>query len=93
MPADIVRKRILITGRVQGVGYRYFAVESAERLGVSGWARNLVDGRVEVEVEGPPVAVDRLIEELRVGPHLSKVTTLDIQDLDGTNSYKGFHVR
>lgn len=65
--------RAVVTGRVQGVGFRWFVRQEARRLGVAGWVRNLEDGRVELLANGPPVAVERLLEHVRVGPTSSRV--------------------
>ena len=88
-----VNKRIIVSGRVQGVGYRFFVLESAERLGVTGWVRNLPDGRVEAEVQGTSDAIENLLSDLRTGPRLSHVTSVDVQELSGNSSHTGFHVR
>ena len=61
-------KRFLVSGRVQGVGYRYFAVETAERIGVAGYAKNLNDGRVEVYAIGTAAQLREFARELRRGP-------------------------
>ena len=60
--------RLIVRGRVQGVGFRYATVEQGRRLGLDGWARNLPDGSVEVVAAGPPDALDRLAEWCRNGP-------------------------
>ena len=60
-----VRKHIFFTGRVQGVGFRYTAVRLARPLGLTGWVKNLWDGRVEMEVQGEPEAIERLLSNLR----------------------------
>lgn len=64
----LVRCHLWISGIVQGVGFRFFTERVARRLGVSGFACNLPDGRVEVVVEGPRVAVEALMAEVRRGP-------------------------
>lgn len=63
-----VRCRMLLAGRVQGVGFRYFAIREAQALGVGGFVRNLPDGRLEAEAEGSPAAVEVFLERLRRGP-------------------------
>ena len=68
MSDDKEARRIHISGRVQGVGYRYFALGVAERLGIAGYAANLSDGRVEVYAIGTPAQLRTLLEELRRGP-------------------------
>ena len=69
--------RYLVSGRVQGVGYRYFVLREAETLGVSGFAKNLADGRVEVVGEGPDEVLLDFEARLRQGPAFSKVTSLE----------------
>ena len=70
------RLRILVEGRVQGVGFRWFVRQEARRLGLAGWVRNLADGRVEMAVAGEEGAVRRLLEHVRVGPDAAAVTAL-----------------
>jgi acylphosphatase len=63
-----IAKRFFVSGMVQGVGYRFFAARTAERLGVTGWVRNLRDGRVEAYAIGSPKAVKDFRRELERGP-------------------------
>lgn len=56
-----IRKHIIFYGRVQGVGFRYYAVQKANQLGLTGWVKNLYDGNVEMEVEGQEELIDQLI--------------------------------
>ncbi|WP_313543783.1 acylphosphatase [Leifsonia aquatica] len=88
----MIRKRAIVTGAVQGVGFRWAAREQAQALGVAGWVRNRADGSVEVEVEGEPAAVDRMLAWLREGPPGSEVAGLDVTDAapDGDD---GFRIR
>lgn len=67
-------KRYYVSGMVQGVGYRYFAQRAAKRLGVTGYVRNLRDGRVEVYAIGDAGALTRLHAELERGPGLAQVS-------------------
>lgn len=69
----VVARRFVISGRVQGVGFRYFTYEQARREGVSGVVRNLPDGRVEVEVEGDSESVERVERAIRRGPPGARV--------------------
>ena len=68
-----------ISGHVQGVAYRAFARQAAGRMGLSGWVRNLEDGRVEVDVEGERRAVDAFVELLRAGPPMARVDALRVE--------------
>lgn len=60
----MVRRHIYFSGRVQGVGFRFQASWAAKRLDLTGWVRNLDDGRVEMEVQGEPLVIDRMLEAL-----------------------------
>ena len=65
--------QVVVTGRVQGVGFRWSALDRATALGVAGWARNLHDGSVEAWVEGPADAVAKMVEWLHEGPAWASV--------------------
>ena len=69
----LVRYDLLIQGRVQGVGFRWFASRKARQLGITGWIRNLEDGSVEMEVQGEPERVERLLVLLQEGNGFSQV--------------------
>lgn len=72
------RARILVSGRVQGVGYRAFAQRAGVKLGLCGLVRNLPDGRVEVEAEGVKETVEQLIGHLKLGPSLARVSDVQV---------------
>lgn len=93
--AELACRQFQVKGRVQGVGYRWFAVRAAERLGLAGWVRNCDDGSVEVVARGAPEALLTLEGELHRGPtaaRVSEVTTTEIQHeaVDG-NSFSVKH--
>ena len=88
----LVARQFRINGRVQGVGYRYFAVRVATACGVVGTVRNLADGSVEVIAEGKAAAVADFRKQLERGPALSRVTWIDEVELDATGRYKTFDV-
>jgi acylphosphatase len=89
-----VARRFLISGRVQGVGFRWFARAAAVREGVTGFVRNLPDGRVEAVVEGDADAVTRVERALRGGPSGARVEDVDIVDSgDAPGAYKDFSIR
>jgi acylphosphatase len=76
----VVARRFTISGRVQGVGFRWFTKDVADREGVTGWVRNLPDGRVEALVEGDADAVTRVERSLRTGPRGARVATFRSDD-------------
>lgn len=87
------RTRIIVTGIVQGVGFRYYTHQLARRLGLEGFVRNRMDGAVEVEVEGEDGTVNAFIAELRVGPRAAHVGGVDVEPLEPGGEYDGFEVR
>jgi acylphosphatase len=87
-----VARRFVIGGRVQGVGFRYFTHDVAIREGVTGWVRNLPDGRVEAFVEGDAEAVTRVERAIRQGPRGARVDTVHVDVEDPIESYKTFSI-
>lgn len=83
-------KRLVIAGRVQGVGFRAWMVDKARTLGVSGWVRNCADGRVEALVAGDAAAVEELSRLCRRGPRLAEVSSID-EDLAEPPEDLGFY--
>jgi len=77
-----VTRRFLLNGRVQGVGFRFFAADAARREGLSGWVRNLDDGRVEAVVEGESESVVRFERALRQGPSRARVEYVQVDDIE-----------
>jgi acylphosphatase len=80
MKRTIRTVRLRIAGRVQGVGYRLWAIDTAARLGLRGWVRNRADGTVEAAIEGPPEAVDTLMSWMRTGPPGAVVESVEVFD-------------
>ena len=78
----MIRKHVIVHGTVQGVGFRYWTRAEAQRLGVTGWVRNRLDGTVEAELEGPETDVGTMIDWLRRGPSYAAVSGLDAQDIE-----------
>lgn len=85
-------RRIVIRGRVQGVGFRYAMVDAAAGLGVSGWVRNRRDGSVEALVQGEPTAVDAIIAWCRRGPPGARVSAVDVHETP-PEPHAGFDLR
>ena len=87
---DRVRRRAVVHGVVQGVGFRASTRERARALGVSGVARNLLDGTVEVEAEGAPHDVEALLAWLHTGPTWSRVERVEVSELPVTGDMGSF---
>jgi acylphosphatase len=89
----LIARRYVIAGRVQGVGFRFFAEIAALREGVHGWVRNLPDGRVEARIEGDAEAVERVEAALRRGPASSRVDAVVVEDEPPNGRASGFSIR
>ena len=87
-----VRRRVVVSGRVHGVGYRESCRHQARQHGVSGWVRNRADGAVEAVFEGEPVGVDALVGWCRAGPRWAEVTDVRVVD-EPVEGLSGFVVR
>lgn len=86
---QLIARHIIVHGRVQGVFYRNWTVDTARSLGVAGWVRNLPDGTVEALAEGPEDAVARLIEAMHEGPPHAAPTHVDAREVE-PESLSGF---
>jgi acylphosphatase len=84
--------RVLVSGRVQGVAFRWHAVEQARQLGVDGWIQNLPDGRVEAWVQGKPPAVESMLAWLARGPAHARVDAVE-RHREQPGPWQGFNVR
>ncbi len=89
---EVRRVRAIVTGRVQGVSYRATTADEAHRLGVSGWVRNRADGSVELEAEGPPDVIARLLSWCQDGPSLARVSHVAVEELEPTGVSGGFKI-
>jgi acylphosphatase len=87
-----VARRFLISGDVQGVGYRFFAQRAAARHQVVGYVKNLSDGRVEALVEGSPAQVEAFKQDLAAGPRFGRVDDVEELNLDPTGTYSSFRI-
>lgn len=84
--------QIRIEGRVQGVGFRAFTEMNARELGLEGWVRNRRDGSVEAVFQGPPDAVENMLQRCQRGPPASSVSRVELIG-EGVGAFKGFDVR
>ena len=89
----IRRVHARVRGRVQGVAYRASTRHEASRLGLAGWVRNMPDGSVELEAQGPSDVVEQLIAWCRRGPSLAQVTAVDVDDVAVEAAAAGFDIR
>jgi acylphosphatase len=91
-PSPMDERGYRISGRVQGVGFRWWTRDTASRLGVSGTVRNAADGSVEIVAAGPTDALTRFEEALRAGPRGAEVETVETMDPPGPVSNDGFEI-
>ncbi len=87
-----VARRFVISGLVQGVGYRYFVLRAAARHQVMGTVRNLPDDRVEVIAEGDREAIDEFKNELAAGPLMAEVSDIEETDIEVTGRFRDFRL-
>ncbi len=90
--SPVVRAHVLVSGTVQGVGFRYFAYHGARELSLAGWVRNLRTGAVELEVEGADAEVARYLESVKAGPSAAVVRDVQVQWITPTGEH-GFALR
>lgn len=88
-----IRLYAVVYGRVQGVSFRYYTLQQARSLGLTGYVRNRWDGTVEVVAEGPRGNVEALLAFLHVGPRSAFVTRVDVQWSAPTHEFSRFEVR
>ena len=93
MTPGLKRMHALVDGHVQGVGFRYFVVEQAQELNLTGWVRNLTDGKVEVTAEGNSSDLDSFISRLNEGPRGSHVLEVVIDWLPAEGTFTLFSIK
>ena len=86
------RIHVFVSGRVQGVAFRWVTIDVANQLNVVGWVRNLYDGRVEVMAEGEEGILNQFIEFLKKGPRYAKVKDIEIEWLESTGEFSTFKI-
>lgn len=88
----MIRRRVIVRGRVQGVWFRGATREAALRAGVAGWVRNRPDGSVEAALEGPAAAVERVLTFCREGPPAARVDEVRVEE-EPPEGLRGFEIR
>ena len=89
----MIRYSILVDGRVQGVGFRFFTQLTATNLKLTGWCRNLYDGRVEIEIQGPEEILNKFISSLKKGNNFSRVDEMTVNKIPIVENEKKYSVK
>jgi acylphosphatase len=87
-----MRVRVIVSGRVQGVNFRYATEKKAQSLGLTGWVRNLHDGRVEAVFEGTTESIGAMVEWCYSGPSLARVTAVEKREETHTGQFNDFRI-
>jgi acylphosphatase len=90
--SPLVQLYVLISGKVQGVGFRDFTRQTADQMNVYGYVKNLPNGKVEAVLAGQEANVNKLLEKLHVGPRSAKVTDVKTEKREFTGKYKDFQI-
>jgi acylphosphatase len=93
MVSDYAKVHGFVTGRVQGVYFRYFTQDTATKYGLTGWVRNLPDGRVEFAAEGPEGILKDFVKAVNQGPISAKVTNLELEWSKFEGEFKDFKIK
>lgn len=88
----MVRAHVFISGWVQGVGFRYWARSEASKLGLTGWVRNISDGRVEAVFEGPKEQVEEMIEKCQEGPRWTGKNRVEVEWKEASKEFSEFEI-
>lgn len=87
-----IARHLMISGRVQGVGFRYYTMDAANREGVTGYVWNMPDGRVEAYIEGEAEAVTRVERAIRSGPPGARIEEVEADAVEPSGAYKTFRI-
>ena len=90
---EVKRKHIRVTGRVQGVGFRYTASQCASKVGVTGWVRNDYDGSVEMEVQGTDIQINTLFEMIKNSSNYIDIENIEKEAIPVIKDDEGFEIR
>lgn len=86
------RVHIIVDGRVQGIGFRFWAMEKARELELKGWVKNLLDSSVEIVAEGPTSAVEKFVAKIRHGPAQGYISNVIVENEIPTGEFFGFEI-
>jgi len=84
---------IIVTGRVQGVGFRYFTRHKAEENNIKGWVKNTASGQVEIEASGEKQDLEAFIDWIRIGPARAMIKTVSVSEIDNDRVFTNFSIR
>lgn len=90
---DVKRYKAILTGRVQGVGLRFFTMENASKLGLTGWVKNMADGTVHLEVQGEDSVITEFVSIIKKGNFIINVETFDAEEMPVVEEEKAFIIR
>ncbi|MBM6760813.1 acylphosphatase [Megamonas hypermegale] len=90
---DVKRYKAILTGRVQGVGLRFFTMENASKLGLTGWVKNMADGTVHLEVQGEDSVITEFVSIIKKGNFIINVETFDAEEIPVIEEEKAFIIR
>lgn len=89
----MIQLQIIVSGEVQGVGYRYYTQMKAIQFGITGWVRNLQEGGVEILASGQKADLESFVDEVRRGNPFSTVNHIEVHETEKTESYKSFAIK
>ncbi|KIY21489.1 MULTISPECIES: acylphosphatase [Mesobacillus] len=89
----MIQLQIIVSGKVQGVGYRYYTQMKAIQFGITGWVRNLREGGVEILASGAKDNLEKFIDEVRRGNPFSTVDHIEVNEIENTETYKSFAIK
>jgi len=92
MEDKTVKAHVFIEGMVQGIFYRMWTREQAQKLGLAGWVRNLEDGRVEAVFEGPKDKIEKMVKKCHKGPQLAGIEHIDVNCEEATGEFSTFEI-
>lgn len=90
---DVKRYKAILTGRVQGVGLRFFTMENASKLGLTGWVKNMADGTVHLEVQGEDSVITEFVSIIKKGNFIINVETFDAEEIPVVEEEKAFIIK